>query len=116
MDNKQLEVFDCVSDGYLPLVRFGGWRVATLNYCEDFNPVNFHQVERHNETDEVFVLLTGEATLIIGEQLEKVPMEKGKVYNVRQGVWHHIWVSRDAQVLIVENLDTATENSDYKAV
>lgn len=40
-------------------------------------------------------------------------MEKNTIYNVRKAVWHAICVSRDEQVPIVENADTAAENSEY---
>lgn len=43
-------------------------------------------------------------------------METGKIYNVKKGVWHQIFVSRDAKVLIVENHNTAAENSEYMQV
>ena len=71
------------------------------------------RIERHIETDEVFVLLEGEATLIIGKELTKIPMCRHKVYNVPKAVWHHITVNEGARVLIVENQDTCRENTEY---
>lgn len=41
-------------------------------------------------------------------------MEPYKVYNVKKGLWHHIVVSEDASVLIVENCDTTDENSEKR--
>ena len=74
---------------------------------------NFEKVERHNETDEVFVLLNGSATLIVGEELNRIEMEPHKLYNVPAGVWHHIFTNEDTSVLIVENEDTSDDNSEY---
>ena len=71
-------------------------------------------MERHNKTDEVFVLLEGKATLYV--ENDSVVMEKSKVYNVEKGEWHHIVVSPDATVLIVENSDTSAENTDKKEI
>ncbi|HEX8990941.1 MAG TPA: hypothetical protein VF784_04635 [Anaerolineales bacterium] len=76
-------------------------------------------MERHLETDEVFVLTRGAGTIIVGGngpepgEFEAQPMELGKIYNVRQRVWHTVSLSRDAAVLIVENLNTVRENSEY---
>ena len=65
------------------------------------------------ETDEVFVLLDGNATLIIGEEKKQYVMEKNKVYNVLAGTWHHIYTDEQAKVLIVENVDTGLANTEY---
>lgn len=57
--------------------------------------------------------------LFIGEGLNRLetlfpqPMELGKLYNVKQNAWHTIFMSEDANVLIVENRDTNEENSEY---
>jgi hypothetical protein len=40
-------------------------------------------------------------------------MELYKTYNVKAKVWHAVVMSADASIFIVENLDTAKENSDY---
>jgi ureidoglycolate hydrolase len=100
-------------------VTFKGWRVAILNYLDGIYPERNKQMERHTETDEVFVLLRGQGILIIGgsdSQVEGIysqEMETGVVYNIRQGVWHTILLSRDASVLIVEQADTDEQNSEY---
>lgn len=114
--NGLLEVLDYTGEGYDRTMNYGAWRVAFLNYAPRFDADNFCKMERHLLTDEVFVLLEGTGTLAIGEERELVPMEKHKIYNVKKGVWHQIFVSRDAKVLIVENHDTAIENSEYMEV
>ena len=40
-------------------------------------------------------------------------MEPHKLYNVRKGVWHHIFTQEDTSVLIVENEDTGDDNSEF---
>jgi len=113
-----LEILEYKGEGYKPLVRFGGWRVAVIRYSENFDEKNYYRVERHHLTDEVFILASGSAKLIVGadESLKTVEMEKEKVYNIKKDVWHHILVSRDAFVIIMENDDTSKENSEYKLV
>ena len=110
---EQIEILDYNGEGYAPVMRFDAWRVAMLNYAERFDPSCPIRLERHLLTDEVFVLLEGEATLFIGEEMTVYPMEKNKIYNVRAGAWHRITTSRDARVLIVENENTSKENSEY---
>ena len=111
--------YKTLENGFFPFVFFNGWRVAVLNYFDIVEKELLYRLERHSQTDEVFVLLNGEAWLIgAGEEAEpKEPktfrMEQGAVYNIRQNIWHHVILSRDASVLIVENADTGEENSEY---
>jgi len=76
-------------------------------------------MERHMETDEVFVLLCGRGELILGGNQAQITeiypqaMEPAKIYNVKRSTWHNILLSRDASVLIVENRDTREDNSQY---
>lgn len=106
-----IDVVDYDGKGYKPAVKFGAWRVAYLNHSEAFDSIK--KLERHMETDEIFMLLSGSATLIIGEDQKHIEMEHDKIYNVRQGTWHNIKVSTDAKVFIVENDDTTTANTEY---
>ena len=108
-----IEIYDYNGDNYQTAMRFDSWRVAYLNHGDRFSEENFEKIERHNESDEVFILLAGKATLIIGEELNRIEMEPHKLYNVPKGVWHHIFTLEGTSVLIVENEDTGTENSEY---
>lgn len=108
-----LEITEYSGEGYKPMIHFNNWRVAILRDAPRFRPSKEVRLERHMLTDEVFVLLTGKATLLMGETGEEVPMEPCKLYNVKQEAWHHIWVSPEASVLIVENDDTGLDNSEY---
>ena len=62
-----LDVRTHTDAGYRPVVDFGAWRVAILNFSDDLRPENITTMQRHNETDEVFVLLRGRCTLFVGE-------------------------------------------------
>ncbi len=104
---------------YRPLVDFASWRVAILNFSEDLLPQNLNRMQRHNETDEVFVLLEGRCILFVGEggqaltRIHAQPLEPGQVYNVKKAVWHTHTLSADAKVLVVENRDTTYDNSPF---
>ena len=110
---NQLEILEDTGERFNIAMSYGDWRVAYLNYAECHKDGNIEFLEKHLETDEVFVLLTGKATLIIGEEFEKIEMEPHKVYNVKKDVWHNIILSEDAKVLLVENKDTSKENSEF---
>lgn len=109
-----LEKCGITRDGYEPLVRYRDWRVAVITYAERFCRKNLCRLERHTETDEVFVLMTGSGVLYIGREGTPVVMEPYAVYNVKRDVWHGISVSEDAKVLICENDDTGPENTEYR--
>lgn len=110
---NQLDVLEYSGEGYSRVVSGAKWTVASLNYAPRFDGKNITDLERHNLTDETFVLLTGHATLLVGEDAKRVEMEPLKFYNVRAGAWHNIIVSEDARVLVAENADTSRDNTDY---
>lgn len=116
MSKNEIQIFEYNGEDYRPVMNFGQWRVAFLNYSEKQAESNIYQIERHLKTDEVFVLLQGTATLIIGEDLARIPMEYNKVYNVPKGVWHCVFMSKDAKILIIENDNTSVENGEYKTI
>jgi ureidoglycolate hydrolase len=119
IDETILEIRRYDGPGFQPLIFFGSWRVALMNFTEELLPENILRVERHPQTDEVFVLLRGQATLFVGEGQDRLerfyaqPMEPGLLYNVKPQTWHTIVMSRDAAVLIVENADTGDHNSQF---
>lgn len=123
MDDAFLQVMDYEGEGYQPLVRYCGWRVALMRNADRLEPERLRQLERHLETDEVFVLLGGCVDLVlrvgVGDQpeaLEVVTMQTQKVYNIRQGVWHTTVMSADACLLIIENSDTDADNSEIQVL
>jgi ureidoglycolate hydrolase len=119
MDNETLEITQYTGEGYQPLIDFGTWRVAILRWAEGSLPENIETMERHTQTDEVFILLEGQATLVLGGNSVRVDgihpqkLEPNKLYNVKQNAWHTLLLSRDASILIVENRDTGEDNTEY---
>lgn len=119
MDESLLEIRSYEGPGYQPLIDFNDWRVAILRYLDELQPERIDSMERHLETDEVFVLLQGRGTLLLGgsgptlDGIQPQPMETGKLYNVKRNAWHGVLLTRDATVLLVENRDTGRCNSEY---
>lgn len=122
LNEQLLEIREHLGPGYQPQVDFAAWRVAILNFAEDLRVENITRLQRHNETDEVFVLLKGNCILFVGEGDKTITaiharkLQPRKLYNVRQGVWHHHTLSEDAMVLVVENRDTTYDNSPFCAL
>jgi len=120
IDEHLVEIHNCEGTGYKPLIDYDKWRVAILRYSDELLPGRIITMQRHNETDEVFVLLEGRCILFIGEvndtitSITGIDLEPQKIYNVKRGVWHSHTLSNDASVLIVENRDTTNQNSPKK--
>lgn len=112
-----LDITEYTGEGYLPLIAYGAWRVAILNYIDELLPEHIGKMQRHDHTDEVFVLLKGQCILFVAEGTDRVEkihaedMQPLKLYNVKRGTWHTHTLDQDATVLIVENDDTGPGNS-----
>lgn len=107
---------DWDGEGYLPLVFFGDWQVAALNWEPLFDASAVGEIERHNETDEVFVLWRGRGMLLIATAsgVETVDMQPGAIYNVTRGTWHTLLATRDASWIIVEKRDTHLHDTEIR--
>lgn len=116
---KALEIYRYTGEGYQPLVFTPQWMAALLNWEPKADRRNMTEIERHNRSDEVFVLLRGKATLFVlseGEPLQAHDLEPGVIYNVPQGVWHNLIASRDSSFLIVENAGTHLEDTELRPI
>lgn len=91
------------------------FKCAFITYSDAYSEKNIKELKRHNTTDEVFILLKGNATILTytdGNEIVKTDMEKGKAYNITKSTWHHVSVSVDAQLFVVENSNCTSENTD----
>lgn len=109
---NEIEVSEYNGEGYRSLVEYGDWRVAILNYIEELDVERLQTMQKHTESDEVFILLSGDFYLFSagdGEEIgivHCVKLDPGKFYNVKKNVWHTHTLSKDASVVIIENRDT----------
>ena len=117
MKRELIDIIKITQEGYTPLVDYQTWRVAVLKFCDDVRADRLDSMQRHLETDEVFVLLEGSCVLISGGngerpgEVECVRMIKNQLYNVKKGVWHTHALDEEGSVLIIENQDTCDKNS-----
>lgn len=116
---RLVEIGEYFGAGYAPVLDFHGWRVAMLRFGDHTSPEQFHRIERHRETNEVFMLTAGAADLIIFDgdehptEPQVIQMRLNVAYNVEQAVWHHAVLSEDAHIVLFERSDTSQANSDY---
>ncbi|AUD65338.1 hypothetical protein BK011_06420 [Tenericutes bacterium MZ-XQ] len=113
---KLFETYLAEGIGYEKLFSFKSWRIARLNYIEELDIEHLNFIECHLETDEVFVLLNGECHMFLTTDInqknfEYFAMEPFKVYRIPKGVYHAHALSKDAQLLIIEEEDTCDGNS-----
>jgi len=114
-----IEKYSHNEEGYNPFLIREGWQVAQLNYAEEQNIENITKIDVHYKTDEVFILLSGEAVLISATLQNDIPlfntefMQHGIVYNIPKNLWHNIAMREGSQVIIVEKSDTHLGDFEY---
>ena len=111
---------------YKPVLDFHGWKVAMLRHNDASKPDTFYRVERHWNTNEVFILTAGKTDLIIfdgdpaddgpSDQFYVIPMELNVAYDVQQSVWHHCVMSPDAHIIIFERSETSVDTTNYHEI
>lgn len=114
-----LESYVWEGSGYQPLLLRSNWMVSLLNWEPTAERAHLKEIERHNQTDEVFVLLKGRSVLFVrreGELLKAFDLKPGVIYNVPLGVWHNLLATRDATILIVENCNTHLLDTEIRPI
>jgi hypothetical protein len=116
MSGRGLEIHEWIEDGYKPFVFSHDWMVSILNWEPIFALDKVGEIERHNKTDEVFVLTKGRAVIFTsdGQGMQVEEMKIGAVYNVLKGVWHNLISTRDASWIIIENRDTHLNDCEFR--
>ena len=94
------------------------WMVGIKNWKPMNDIANINNLERHNETDELFILLSGRCTLLYanetaeGLDIRAVDMEPLKVYNIPRSLWHNTVTEKDTKLALIEDSSTGSANSD----
>lgn len=94
------------------------WTVGIKNWKPANDVTGIDCLERHNKTDELFVLIEGSCTLIYANEKEgklefgAVKMEKDKVYNIPATLWHNTITRKDTKMILIEDSNTSMDNSD----
>lgn len=97
------------------------WMVGIKNWKPANDITGIDMLERHNLTDELFVLVAGSCTLVSavetpeGLAFGKVEMEPNKVYCIPATMWHNTVTKKDTRMILIEDSNTGMDNSDvYK--
>lgn len=95
------------------------WMVGIKNWKPANDVANIDCLERHNGTDELFVLLSGACVLLSaaeksggGLEISALRMEPLRVYNIPRSLWHNTVTSKDVKLILVEDSSTGSSNSD----
>lgn len=115
---SKLRISECTQTGYSPLSMHEGWQVAYLTTCDKHNLDDLENMEVHEETDELFILLHGAAVLLTadyssGKVFEAEALKTDVLYDVPKGVWHNIAMAPDTLMLIVEKDGTHLNDVRY---
>ena len=115
---QKIQEFSYEGKGLTRVFENEKWMVGIKNWKPENDVTGINCLERHNITDELFVLLNGRCTLLYaneteqGLKIEKVEMEPMKVYNIPTGLWHNTVTQKDTKMILIEDVKCSGENSD----
>ena len=111
-----IETIENHSNGFYRMTASDNWQVAYITYSEAYGDLK--ELKRHMTTDEVMILIRGNATLYTYENGAVISseMKKDVVYNIKRATWHHLKVSEDALLIVVENNNITKESTERMTV
>lgn len=116
----RIEQYQNPDPGYRPILIRAGWQIGHLNFMSALQPEAIDRVERHKQTDEVFILFKGSASLVAavetpaGLAWEILRMQPAVTYNIPASLWHTIAMTPEDVVLIVERDNTHLDDVEYR--
>ncbi|MDR1586065.1 MAG: hypothetical protein LBS57_01270 [Treponema sp.] len=118
----KIEIKEFSGEGMSRVYENGKWMVGIKNWKPANDITGIDCLERHNETDELFILLSGRCTLVYanekngGLDIAAVEMEPLKVYNIPAALWHNTVTERGVKLALVEDSSTGMNNSEVLAL
>ncbi len=102
--------------GFCPVVKNSQFLCAFITPSPIYSQGKITEMKRHNDTDEVFVLLSGKAVLLTRddakEKCQVTKLSPGTAYTVKAGTWHYLALSDDGKVFVTENGCINPDNTD----
>ena len=100
--------------GFDAVIKNDSFKCAFITHSPAYAFGAVEEMKRHNETDEIFVLLKGHAVMLIYEDgiFTEHLLTEGIAYNVHPKTWHYLAVTEDARVFVAEASDTSDLNTD----
>jgi len=115
----EIQSWEFGAEGLKRVYENSKWMVGIKNWKPANDVANIDCLERHNETDELFILLSGSCVLLSanekaggGLDIQATCMEPMKVYNIPRTLWHNTVTSKDVKLILVEDSATGSANSD----
>ncbi|HZH60147.1 MAG TPA: cupin [Metabacillus sp.] len=114
----EIKAYEFCAEGMNRVYENEKWTVGVKNWKQANDITGIDCLERHNQTDELFVLLSGKCDMIFanetsnGLKLEVLKMEPFKVYNIPATLWHNTITQKDTKLILIEDSSTSMENSD----
>lgn len=110
--------YEYEGEGLIRVFENEKWMVGIKNWKPANDLSGIDCVERHNETDELFILLAGKCVLISANEengalvFDAVDMQPNKVYNIPRSLWHNTITTKETKLILVEDSSTGMSNSD----
>jgi hypothetical protein len=118
----KIEVKEFSGEGMSRVYENPKWMVGVKNWKPANDITGIDCLERHNETDELFVLLSWRCTLLYANEtasglaIEAVEMEPFKVYNIPAKLWHNTVTQKNTKMVLIEDSATGTNNSEVRTL
>ena len=111
-----IEATEKTLNGFYRMTASDNWQVAYITHSDAYGELK--ELKRHMTTDEVMILIHGSATLYTYEKdrVNSLKMKKDVVYNIKKATWHHLKVSKDALLVVVEESNITKESTERMAV
>lgn len=113
-----IAVYEFAGEGMQRVFENEKWTVGIKNWKPANDVTGIDCLERHNNTDELFVLVEGTCTLIYANESKEglefgvVNMQPDKVYNIPATLWHNTITQKDTKMILIEDSNTSMNNSD----
>lgn len=107
-----IESIEKYASGFYPMTGTDKWQVAYITYSDAYGEPK--ELKRHMTTDEVIIPVRGNASLYTYENgaVTCMEMKKDVVYNIKRGTWHHLKISKDALLIVVEDSNITKESTE----
>ncbi|MFZ4616413.1 MAG: hypothetical protein ACOYM2_09500 [Rectinemataceae bacterium] len=107
-------------EGFAVVYRSGEYVVGIKNWRKANDLAHFTEVERHLQTDESFILLSGSCVILSAvEEVGRLRfsgerMVEGRVYTIPRSLWHTTITQPGVKLALVEAAGTSSSNSELR--
>ncbi|MFZ3111065.1 MAG: hypothetical protein WA234_10330 [Rectinemataceae bacterium] len=115
----EIQSFEFAGAGLARVYENEKWMVGIKNWKPANDISGIDCLERHNETDELFVLVAGSCILLSatekaggGLDIKANVMMPLKVYNIPRSLWHNTVTVKGTKLILIEDSSTGASNSD----